>query len=266
MTRRVAWTATVLVAVFLLLPIFVVVPVAFNSSAYIEFPPSGFSLRWFEAFFSSPSWLDAAGTSLRIAAATTAIATVVGTLTAVGLMRVRGPAQSVVNAIVALPLVVPLVAYALGLYAVYAKVGLVGSTAGLILAHSALALPYVVLNVAAPLRTIDPNGARAAQSLGASPARAFITVVLPQIGPGVFAGALFAFLTSFDEVIVAIFVSGRGSTTLPVKMWESVETDLDPTIAAVATMLIATTIVLLAATAALTRTRRTEVSRVDSDA
>ncbi|WP_433362683.1 ABC transporter permease [Streptosporangium sp. CA-115845] len=266
MTRRLAWIVTALVTVFLLVPIVVIVPVAFNASPYIEFPPSGLSLRWFENFFTSPEWVEAALVSLRVAAITTVLATVLGTLTAIGLTRTRARYLGVVNAVIALPMIVPMVAYALGVYAVYVHFGLVGSMTGLIVAHTVLALPYVVLNVSAPLQTLNPNVERAARSLGASPVRAFLTVILPQIAPGVMAGALFAFLTSFDEVVVAIFVTNQETTTLPVKMWESVQTDLDPTIAAVATMLIVTTSILLGGSALLGRKNRDESAHDDADA
>jgi putative spermidine/putrescine transport system permease protein len=251
MMRKLVGVFTALVAVFLMGPIFVVVPIAFSSSSYMEFPPPGFSLRWFEAFFTSREWADATMTSLNVAAATVVAATVLGTLAALGLRRLRGRWASLLTGLLAFPLMVPLIAYALGLYLVYAVFGLNGTIPGLVLAHTALALPYVVINISAPLSTMDETQEKAARSLGANQIKTFFTVVLPHIYPGVLAGALFAFLASFDEVIVAIFVSGITTKTLPVMMWESVRTDLDPTIAAVATMLIVLTLVSLGLAAAL---------------
>lgn len=251
--KAIAWVMTALVACFLILPIVIIIPMAFSSSSYLQFPPPGFSLQWFEAFFTSPRWMRALGTSLTVAFWTVLLATTIGTLAAFALKRFRGPINMVATGYLASPLMVPLIAFALGLYLLYANVGLNGSIAGLVLAHTVLALPYVIINVSAPLANLPPANERAARSLGAHPLRAFAGVTLPAIYPGVLAGALFAFLTSFDEVIVAVFVSGVRVNTLPVLMWESVRTDLDPTIAAVAVLLTALTIVSLALAQLVTR-------------
>lgn len=243
---KVAWVITCLVAVFLIGPILIIIPVAFSSSPYVEFPPPGFSLRWFEEFFTSRDWMRATGVSFRVAISTVVLSVVLGTLASLGIQKLRGRLRLGVAGLMGVPLMVPSIAYALGLYLFYVKFAMNGSILGLVLAHTALAIPYVVVTVTAPLSTLSSNQEHAARSLGAHPIVAFFTVVLPLIYPGVLAGALFAFLTSFDEVIVSIFVSGIRTRTLPVLMWESVENDLDPTIAAVAVLLTAMTLLSLA--------------------
>jgi putative spermidine/putrescine transport system permease protein len=260
--RAVAWTVTALVACFLILPIVVIIPMAFSSSSYLEFPPPGFSLQWFESFFSSQQWMRATGVSLTVAFWTVLLATTLGTLAAFGLKRFRGAANLIATGYLTSPLMVPLIAFAIGLYLLFVNVRLNGTIPGLVLAHTVLALPYVIINVAAPLANLPPVNERAARSLGAHPLRAFGDVTLPAILPGVLAGALFAFLTSFDEVILSVFVSGVRTSTLPVLMWESVQTDLDPTIAAIAVLLTALTIVSLALAQLVTRvsTRRNRTS------
>lgn len=243
--KAVAWMVTAFVACFLILPIIIIIPMAFSSSSYLQFPPPEFSLQWFEAFFTSQRWMRATGVSLTVAFWTVLISTTIGTLAAFALKRFHGLANIIATGYLTSPLMVPLIALALGLYLLYVNFGLNGSIAGLVLAHTVLALPYVIINVAAPLANLPPVNERAARSLGAHPFRAFIDVTLPAIYPGVLAGALFAFLTSFDEVIVSVFVSGVRTSTLPVLMWESVRTDLDPTIAAISVLLTALTLVSL---------------------
>lgn len=236
---------TAFVAIFLIAPILIIIPMAFSSSGYLEFPPPGFSLQWFDRFFSSSQWMSAAGTSFQVAFWTVLLATVLGTIAAFGLRHLKAFTKLVANGFLISPLMVPLVAIALALYLFFVNFQLNGSITGLVLAHTMLALPYVIINVTAPLTNLPPSQERAARSLGAHPIRAFLNVTLPAIYPGVLAGALFAFLTSFDEVIVAIFISGVRTQTLPVMMWESVRTDLDPTIAAIAVLLTALTITSL---------------------
>lgn len=253
MHRRAAIVVSVVVSLFLIAPTLVVIPLSFSSASYLSFPPPGWSTRWYESFFASPDWIDAAMRSLQVAIIVTLLATSLGTLAAVALTRRRMRGSTVANVLLMTPMIVPVIIYAIGAYAVFIKLQLIGTLTGLIMAHTVLALPFVVINVAAPLRTLDRNHERAARSLGASQPTAFRTVVLPQIGPGIMAGALFSFLTSFDEIVVALFITTPETKTLPVQMWSSIRLELDPTIAAAATMLIVATTLVLALTTLLQR-------------
>lgn len=245
MTRRLSLIMTIGVCLYLALPTLVVIPLSFSSSAFLTFPPPSWSLQWYENFFARSEWLVSAQHSLIVATGVTCAATVLGTLAAIGLTRMRFKGSGLINAVLATPLIVPAIIYAVGSYALFVQFGLVGNLFGLMVAHTALALPFVVVNVSASLSTIDGNVERAARSLGASLPKAFRTVVLRQIAPGVGAGALFAFLTSFNEVVLAIFVTSPDTKTLPVQMWSSIRLDLDPTIAAAATLLVGATCVIV---------------------
>jgi putative spermidine/putrescine transport system permease protein len=230
-----------LVLFYLILPILVVVPLSFSSASYLSFPPPGFSLRWYRNFFTRPDWLSSAWLSLWVGLAVTVLATTLGTPAAVALVRGRFVGKGLVNAFILSPLIVPGIIVAIGIYFFYARLGIVGSPIALVLAHTCLAVPFVVINVSATLYGFDEALEYAAMSLGASRWGAFRQVTLPLIGPGVVAGALFAFVTSFDELIVALFVSGTTAVTLPRRMWEGIRFEIDPTIAAVSTILIAFT-------------------------
>jgi putative spermidine/putrescine transport system permease protein len=204
------------------------------------------SLQWYRNFFESPQWTDALWTSTQVALLATLTATVLGTLTALGLMRGRFPLKSAVTALILSPMIVPIVIVAVGTYLVFVDWRLQGTLLGFVVAHAALGIPLVVVNVAASLQTLDRNLEMAAQNLGAGPFRTFFKITLPLIMPGVVAGALFAFIESWDEVVVSIFLSSPFVRTLPVVMWSVVRSQIDPTIAALAGMLTALTIVLLA--------------------
>lgn len=233
------------VAVYLVAPMLIVVPMSFSASDELRFPPVGFSTRWYEHFFTDPLWTSATTTSLQVALATVVVATVLGTLAALGLTRGRYPARTIVNGLILSPMVVPVVIVAIGMYFVFVDWRLAGTLPGLVAAHSVLAIPFVIVNVSVSLRTIDRNLELAAQNLGAGPWQTFRRITLPLILPGVAAGALFAFITSWDEVVVAIFLSSPLVRTLPVVMWSQVRSVIDPTIAAVATMVMLVTTVSL---------------------
>lgn len=254
MNRALLWAVSAVVLVFLLAPIVIIIPMSFGSSASLEFPPRGLSLQWYDKYFSSASWLSASWVSLKVALGATALATVLGTLMSFALVRGRFPGRTALSALTLAPLIVPGVVIAVALYLLLARVGLSGTTPGLILAHTTIALPFVVVNVSISLRSFDENLERAAASAGATPFQVFRHVTLPVIRPGFIAGALFAFMASFDEVIIAIFLSGRNATTLPKRMWDSVLLETDPVIAAISTMLIVGTIAVLTASAAVRRT------------
>lgn len=234
-------------------PILVVVMQSFSSGQYLQFPPPGFSLQWYERFLSDPSWRDAAQQSFIVAMLTTALATPLGVMTARVLTSWHGRGSRLLATGVMTPLIVPVIIFAIGSYAVFLHLRVTGTTAGLVAAHVVLALPFVVIITMAPLRTVDRSLERAAASLGASRLTAFRTVVLPIIAPGVLASGLFAFITSFDEVVAAIFLTSPTSQTLPVKMWSTIRLDVDPTISAPASLLVIASTTILAITGILRR-------------
>jgi putative spermidine/putrescine transport system permease protein len=235
----------VLVLVCLVLPIFAIIPISFTSDTMLSYPMPGFSLRWFTEFFNSVMWTLSMKNSFIIASATTLLATALGTLAALGLTMANFPFKGVITGIMIMPMVVPVVISAVGIYFFYAWVGLTSTYTGMILAHTALATPFVVITVTATLQGFNRNQIRAGSSLGASPATVFFKITLPQIMPGVISGALFAFVTSFDEVVVALFIAGSEQYTLPRQMFAGIREKYNPTIAAVATMMIVVSVLLL---------------------
>jgi putative spermidine/putrescine transport system permease protein len=233
---------------FLMAPTLVVVPMSFTASNALTFPPEGLSARWYEKMLTDPQWSTGFINSAQVAFLTAILATALGTLAALGTVRGRFPGRNAVNALILSPLIVPVIIIAIGMFSIFVRWKIAGSLAGLVLAHTALAVPFVVVNVSTSLRTIDRNLELAAQSLGAGPGRTFLRITLPLILPGVLAGSLFAFITSWDEVVVSIFLTSARFRTLPVEMWEQVRQVVDPTVAAVSTTLLAvTTTVLLVA-------------------
>ena len=230
---------------FLVAPTLVVVPMSFTASNSLTFPPEGLSTRWYEKMLTDPQWSTGFVNSFQVAFATAILATTLGTLAALGTVRGHFPGRSAVQGIILSPLIVPVIIIAIGMFSLFVRWKIAGSIVGLILAHTALAIPFVVVNVATSLRTVDRNLELAAQSLGAGPVRTFRRVTLPIILPGVLAGGLFAFITSWDEVVVAIFLTSARFRTLPVEMWEQVRQVVDPTVAAVATVVMIVTTTLL---------------------
>jgi putative spermidine/putrescine transport system permease protein len=238
-------TAVGLILLFLALPIVVVMVVSFSSASYLTFPPPTFGLRWYTAYFTSDDWLRSTWLSLWVAACVVVLATLLGTLAAVGVGRLPGALRVLASALIMSPLIVPVIVAAIGIYYAFARYGLVGTPVGLILAHTCLAVPFVFISVSASLAGIDPRLEQAALGLGATPSGSFFQITLPLIRPGVLAGALFAFVTSFDELVVALFLSGSGAVTLPRRMWDDVLYQIEPTIAAVSTLTIVLTVVLM---------------------
>lgn len=249
---------------FLVLPILAVIPLSLNPGSFLVFPQEALSLRWYRTLAESPQWTHAFGNSLKIAVATTLIATPLGTLAAIGLAYMRSRAKTLIVAIITAPLVVPVVVVAIAFYFLFAPLGLVNGPVGLIVAHSALALPFVVIVVHASLRGLDLELLRAAASLGAPPMTVLLRVLAPLIAPGIAAGAVFAFMTSFDETTVALFIAGPEQRTLPIQMFEGVREQVSPAIAAAATLLVIASTLLLG-TAELLR-RRGERMRAGSAA
>ncbi|HYN58702.1 MAG TPA: ABC transporter permease [Rubrivivax sp.] len=232
---------------FLLLPILAIIPLSFSASSFLAYPMPGFSLQWYQNLFTSAEWGRAAKNSFIVAPAATLIATVLGTLTAVGLARVQFPGKGLLMSVLIAPMVVPIVVVGVACYLFFARIGLADTYLGLIIVHAALGAPFVVTTVLATLQGFNQNLVRASLSLGASPVESFFRVTLPVIAPGVISGALFAFATSFDEVVVTLFIAGPSQVTLPRQMFTGIRENINPTIAAVATLLtIFTTTLMLA--------------------
>ena len=240
---------TGLVLIFLVAPIIAVIPLSFNAEAYFTYPMAGFSLRWYEEIFSSYSlgvqWRQAAINSSIIAVATTLLSTVLGTLAALGLTQGKFPLKNVIIGFLISPIMVPLVITGVGLFYFYARIGLVSTLTGIILAHTALAAPFVVVTVTATLSSFDYTLVRAGLILGARPLRVFFKVTLPLILPGVLAGALFAFVTSWDEIVVVIFLASAEEHTIPRRLFAGLQEQFSPTVIAVATMLILMSIIVM---------------------
>ncbi|MGH1571257.1 ABC transporter permease [Methylobacterium sp. P31] len=238
-------TAVALILAFLVVPVLIVVPMSFSDSRFLTFPPPAYSLRWYQAFFGNPGWIQAARVSLILAVSTALGSTVIGTAAAYALNATRSRLLKSLSVLLLLPLVVPVIIVAVGVFFVFAKVGLVASLPGLILANIMLGTPYVVTSVLAGLRGFDPAQEMAARSLGMNRLRAFLTVTLPQIRPSVISGALFAFISALDETVVAIFISGGENQTLTKRMFTSLRDEIDPTIAAISTLLTAASFLIL---------------------
>ena len=240
------YAVAALVLAFLVLPTLIVIPMSFSGAQYLEFPPREWSLRWYRNYFGSAAWMQATVTSLLAATFTMLLATPLGTLAAYGLFVSRWRWVKLVHALMITPMIVPVILVAIAVFYVYVKLKLVNSLTGIVLAHTMLALPLVILVVTAALKTYDFNQEMVARSLGASRARAFFGVTLPQIRFAMVSSALLAFLTSFDEVILALFVSGGANSTLTRNMFLALRDQIDPTIAAISTLMIVVTSVMLA--------------------
>lgn len=247
------YTLSALVLFFLMAPILAIIPLSFNSGQFLTYPLQGVSLRWYQEFLDSPEWMRALKNSFIIGGAATVLAASLGTLAALGLTRADFPGKGLVMALLLSPMIVPLVITAVGFYFFFAPLGLTASYTGLILAHTALATPFVVITVTATLQGFDATLTRAAASLGAGPVGAFFRVTLPLIAPGVASGALFAFATSFDEVVVVLLVAGPEQRTLPREMFSGIRENISPTITAVATVMILVSVALLASLELLRR-------------
>lgn len=226
-------------AAFLVLPILAIVPVAFSAQSFVRLPPESWSLRWWGTFFGDSSWRSTLWTSFEVAILTTVICVVAGTAAALGITRTRPRLRTLFAGLFLGPVVTPAIVLAVALYSMARATGLVSTLTALVIAHSMLALPFVVLNVGVSLDSLDRRLVLAAEGLGAKPWFAFRTVTLPLILPGVFGGAVFAFVTSFDEVVLSIFLAGPTVKTLPVRIWEEIRLEYTPVVAVGATMLLA---------------------------
>lgn len=237
----------VAVLIFLLAPILVMVPLSFSESSFLAYPIHSWSIKWYQNLFDSPEWARATRNSFIVAPAATLIATVLGTLAAVGLSRADFPFKGLLMGILIAPMVVPIIVVGVATYLYFAPLGLADSYFGLIIVHAALGAPFVLTTVLATLAGFNHNLVRASLSLGETPFNTFFRVTLPVIAPGVISGALFAFATSFDEVVVTLFLAGADQSTLPRQMFTGIRENISPTIAAVATLLILFTTSLLLA-------------------
>ncbi|MCH6582145.1 MAG: ABC transporter permease [Proteobacteria bacterium] len=249
-----------LIFFFLIFPILVIIPLSFNTVPFFTFTekmlsldPEGYSLRWYKDFFTSLNWQGAVRNSFIIAIFSTLIATFLGTLAALGLSRAHAPYRTAIMGLLISPMVVPLIISAAGMFFFYSRLGLQGTLLGVILAHAALSAPFVVITVTATLVGFDQSLIRAAAALGAPPTRTFLKVIMPLILPGVISGALFAFVTSFDEVVVVLFVGSFKQRTIPWQMFSGIREHISPTILAVATLLVCLAILLLTSVELLRR-------------
>jgi len=245
---------------FLIAPILVIIPLSFNAVPFftftpemLSFDPAGYSLRWYRDFVNNPQWIHSLQNSFIVAIASTILATVLGTLAALGLSRPHTPYKSIIMGLLISPMIVPLIISATGMFFFYSSVGLAQTHLGIILAHTALGTPFVVITVTATLIGFDQSLIRAAQNLGASPTTVFFQVIMPLILPGVISGGLFAFITSFDEVVVVLFLADFDQRTIPLQMFSGLREQISPTILAVATILVTFSIILLTAVELLRR-------------
>ena len=241
-----------LIFLFLITPIIIIIPLSFNAEPYftftqgmLDFDPEAYSLRWYSDFINNPQWIHSIKNSFIIAIAATILATVLGTVAALGLSRPQMPYQAFFMGILISPMIVPLIISAAGMYFFYSKVGLDQTYTGIILAHTALGTPFVVITVTATLVGFDQSLNRAAANLGAGPSTTFFKITMPLILPGVISGGLFAFITSFDEVVAVLFLAGFEQRTIPRQMWSGIREQISPTILAVATILVFISIALL---------------------
>ncbi|MFK7761943.1 MAG: ABC transporter permease [Roseobacter sp.] len=240
------------ILVFLITPIIVVMPLSFNAQDFftftpemLRFDPAGYSLKHYEDFFTNSDWQGALANSVKIAPAATLLSVTFGTLAAIGLSQPHVPFRRAIMAILISPMIVPLIISAAGMYFFYSRIGLQGTYAGVVLAHAALGIPFVIITVTATLVGFDNSLTRAAANMGANPVTTFFRVQMPLILPGVISGGLFAFITSFDEVVVVLFVGSAGQKTLPWQMFTGLREQISPTILAVATILVIVSIALL---------------------
>jgi putative spermidine/putrescine transport system permease protein len=239
------WMFTGLVLLFLIAPILAVIPLSFNAEPYFSYPMPGLSLQWYRDFFGNERWTGALLLSAKLAVTVTILSTVLGTMAALGLARTQLPLRSVILGLLLLPMIVPVIIVAVAVFMSFGRFGLIGTFAGLALAHTALATPFVVITVTSTLTSFDWTLQRAAQGLGATPFFTFRKVIMPLILPGVVTGGLFAFTTSFDEVVVALFLASAEQRTLPKQMFSGIREMISPTITAAATIQVVVSVCLL---------------------
>ncbi|MET0531544.1 MAG: ABC transporter permease [Microvirga sp.] len=235
MSRRLLIAFCALVYFFLMLPLFVVFPISLSSAPYMQFPPPGLSWQWYERYLADPQWIDATWRSLYIGGATALFALALGVPLAFSLVRGRFFGRTILDRVALAPIIVPHIIFAIAVYGLFAKLKLIGTWYGLVIGHTVLALPFVVLVIAAGLRDFDRSLEQAAEGLGASRWQTLRKITLPLLRPSFVSAGLLAFISSFDEVVVALFLAGA-NMTLPKKMFDNIMMEIDPTIAAVSVM------------------------------
>ncbi|MBL8703681.1 MAG: ABC transporter permease [Rhodospirillales bacterium] len=249
--RRAHSTFAACVYFFLLMPSLIVVPMSFGDKREIMFPPANFSLTLYQEYFFASTWMATTLQSLKVALASAAISLVVGFLAAYALVRYDFPGKRLLNLLLLSPILVPVIIVALGTYLYFSSLGITGTTAALVVAHSVHTVPFVIVTLMAGLRHVDPNLERVAELMGASRMTVLRRVTLPLLKPALFAGAMFAFLISFDEVVLSWFISNTLTQTLPVKMYSSIQWEVSPVIAAVSTILTVLSLVACLISAAM---------------
>ena len=246
-----------LILLFLIVPVFVVIPASFSDSKYLEFPPPAYSLKWYDAYLHSADWLASTRASLLAASFTMLFSTPVGVAAAYHINTLRPRIAQLLNLFILLPMIVPSILMGIGIFYVFIQLGIVNSMPGIVLAHSLLAVPYVVITVLSGLKSFDLRQEQVARSLGAPRMSAFMRVTLPQILPSVLSGALFAFIISLDEVVLSLFVAGGDNVVLTRRMFVALRDALDPTIAAISTIFITISLIVLGAVALIGAASRT---------
>ena len=231
-----------LILLFILIPVFVLIPLSFTSVNYFKFPPPGYSTKWYLDFFQNKEWIECFIRSLGVACLTSILALILGSMAAMAVTRLKFKYKNIFMALMVAPMVIPVVIIGVALYNSFAPLRLNNTILGLVLSHTLLAIPIVFITLTAGLKGVDSNIELAASGLGAKPLEVFFNIVVPQIKPSIASASLFAFITSLDEVTVTIFLSGTKTKTLPIAMWESMRNNITPTIASVSTILILGTI------------------------
>ncbi len=233
------------VALYLVLPISIILPVSLTDQRFLSLPQETLSLRHFGTVLSSPEWLASIWQSFLIAVAATLISVVAGTLCAIGCWRISRRSTELIRALMLLPIIIPSIVYAIGLYRYFARLNLLDSFLGVAIAHGVTGIPYVVITVSTALAAFDPRLEQAARGRGASLGQTLRWVILPRIAPGIVSGAIFAFIHSWDELVVVLFIASRDVFTLPRRIWDGINENLDPAMAAVAVLLVVFTVLLL---------------------
>jgi putative spermidine/putrescine transport system permease protein len=241
LANGVAWA----VAIYLVLPITVILPVSLTDQRFLSLPQEALSLRHYATALGSPDWLHAIWQSFWIAVASTVIAVVAGTLCAIGCWRISRRSTDLVRALMLLPIIIPSIVYAIGLYRYFARLDLLDRFIGVTIAHGVTGIPYVVITVSTALAAFDPRLEQAARGMGASLVQTLRWVILPRIAPGVVSGAIFAFIHSWDELVIVLFIASREVFTLPRRIWDGINENLDPAMAAMAVLLVVFTVLLL---------------------
>jgi putative spermidine/putrescine transport system permease protein len=239
--RLLAWST----ALYLVLPILIILPVSLTDQRFLSLPQESLSLRHFATVLGSPEWLHSIWQSFMIAVASTILSVVVGTLCAIGCWRISTRATELIRALMLLPLIIPSIVYAIGLYRYFGPLDLLDRFLGVVIAHGVTGVPYVVITVSTALAAFDPRLEQAARSMGASLSQTLRWVILPRIAPGIFSGGIFAFIHSWDELVMVLFIASRDVFTLPRRIWDGINENVDPAIAAVAMILILFTLLLL---------------------